>query len=780
MAYAQNGNGIVKGKLVTDDGKPAAYVSLFLKDTRLKVSSNEAGEYVFEHVPNGHYTVIASYVGLQTQTVNIEVINGETKVVNFKLRESADELQEVIVTASRGQNNRVVSVGKLDVPARELPQSITVIGETLIRNQQAQKLSDVIKNVNGVYLGSTRGAVQETFYARGYNLGANNMFKNGARVNTGVMPEVSGLERVEILKGSAAILYGNVAPGGIINMVTKQPKFNFGGEVSMRAGSYDLYKPSFDIYGPISKNVAYRVNGTYEISNSYRDEVSSTKYYVNPSLLFKLGEKTELLVQGDYFYNKFTPDFGTGSILTEPNTIADLGRNKFLGTPWQYNIAKQTTASAEVRHKFNDSWSLNASASYQQFDRDYYSTERVQIQPNGDFYRPLNKIKSTENYYVAQAYATGKFRTWHMKHTLLTGVDAERYLTNTYGFTNPTVYDTINVFDDSKYQARTDIPAADEKTLIKTPVNRFGAYVQDLIAITPKLNLLAGVRWSVQEAEATTTNYLLLSDSAVKGMNKADRAFSPRLGVVYKATKWTALFASYANSFTPNTGTDIYYNALSPSIIDQYELGVKNDFFKGMLTANLTFYMIINNNLAQTAQFDSAGNENSNANLKELAGQTKSKGVELDLNIRPIENLSIIAGYSYNDMRYSNTPDTKGSYIEGERLVNTPQHTANGTVFYTFNDFAIRGLQIGASVFYTGKRYGGWNNTIGQTQQYSRLMPVDGFTTFDISAGYSFSKISVLAKLSNITNAFNYIVHENYSVNPIAPRQLIATVSYKF
>lgn len=776
---AQNGKGTVRGRLTTGDGKPASSVTIFLKDTRLKVLSDEKGNYVFRNVSDGDYTLIASMVGLLPQSYTITVANGETKIIDFKLKENSGELQEVIVTAANGQNDRVTGIGKLPVAARDIPQSITVVGEMVMRNQQAQRLSDVIKNVNGVYLGTTRGAVQETFYARGYNLGSNNMFKNGARVNTGTMPEVSALEKVEILKGSAAILYGNVAPGGIINMVTKQPKFDFGGEFSMRAGSYDLYKPSFDVYGPVSKKVACRVNGTYETMNSYRDEVHSKRYYVNPSLLFKLSEKTELVVQGDYLYSKFTPDFGTGSILTEPNTIADLGRNKFLGTSWQYNIAQQVTASAELRHKFNDAWSLNAGASYQQFNRDYYSTERVQIQTNGDFYRPLNKIKSEEDYYVAQANLSGIFRTWHVKHTLISGMDAEHYLTSTYGFTNPTVYDTINVYDDNKYQVRTDIPAAAEKTLIKTPVDRFGVYVQDLIAVTPKLNLLAGIRWSIQQSPATTTNYLLYGDSTTNGTYKADRAFSPRFGVVYKPTKSSAFFASYASSFSPNTGTDIYYRALSPSIIGQYELGVKNDFFKGMLTANLTFYMIINNNLAQTAQFDSAGNENSNTNLKELVGQTKSKGVELDITVRPVENLSIITGYSYNNMRYSKTPDTKGSYIEGERLVNTPQHTANGSAFYTFNSFAIKGLKIGASVFYTGKRFGGWNNTIGQTQQYSRLIPVDGFTTIDISAGFSFKNISLLAKLSNITNTFNYIVHENYSVNPIAPRQVVATVSYK-
>ena len=183
-----------------------------------------------------------------------------------------------------------------------------------MEDQQVQRLSDVMKNVNGVYLSTARGSTQETFSARGYGLGSNNLFKNGSRVNTGVMPEMSSLERVEVLKGSAAILYGNVAPGGIVNMITKQPRFNWGGEVSMRAGSYDLYKPTVDIYGPISKNVAFRVNGTYEKANSFRDVVHSERYYFNPSFLFKLGKNTELTVQGDYLSHDFTPDFGIGSL----------------------------------------------------------------------------------------------------------------------------------------------------------------------------------------------------------------------------------------------------------------------------------------------------------------------------------------------------------------------------------------------------------------------------------------------------------------------------------
>jgi len=276
-----------------------------------------------------------------------------------------------------------------------------------------------------------------------------------------------------------------------------------------------------------------------------------------------------------------------------------------------------------------------------------------------------------------------------------------------------------------------------------------------------------------------TTN--LLNNARLTGAHKTDKAFSPRFGIVYKPWTGASLFASYSNSFTVNSGTDVYGNAVSPSVIDQFEIGVKNDFLQGKLSVNVTAYRIVNNNLAQTAQFKADGvTQNNDTNIKELTGQTTSDGVELDLSGHPAKGLDIIAGYSYNYARYTKTADTKGSYTEGERIVNNPAHTANASIFYTFNTTGLKGLKIGASGFYTGNRFGGWNNTKGQTQTYSRLIAVSGFSTFDISAGYTWKKVSLLAKLSNITNTYNYYVHENYSINPIPPRQLVATVSYSF
>lgn len=769
--------GSIRGVVKTSEGFPAPLVTITLAQTEAMTVSDDDGFFVFQNLNAGTYNIRVSFIGLASQEKQVFVAQGKQAILEFSLLENAKKLEDVVVRTRRHLNNMPLSVGKVAIHPMDLPQSIAVVGQDVIRSQQALRLSDVVRNVNGVYLSTTRGSTQESFSARGYGFSSTNMFKNGARVNSGAMPEMSSLDKVEVLKGSAAILYGQVAPGGIINMVTKQPRFNFGGEVSFRAGSYDLYKPSFDVYGPATENIAYRLNGTYESAHSYRDVVSSKRYYINPSVLARLGKRTELLVQADYLKHEFTPDFGIGT-LAETN-IPNVPRNAFFGTNWQYATTNQATASAELKHQFSDNWKINFTANHQNYQRDYFSTERIQADASGNYSRRLNKTDTREDYYLAQLDLTGKFKTGQVQHTLLAGIDADKYYTTTYSFNQPAVYDTINILDPEKFAPRTDMPTTKRTGVVKTPINRMGAYVQDLISFSDKIKLLAGVRFSYQEGiPATTTN--LVTNAVTKGIAKYDHAFSPRVGLVYRPVYSTSLFASYANSFSVNNGTDVHGDALEPSIIDQYEVGVKNDLIKNKLSLNVTGYRIINNNLAQVAQFGADGvTPNTNTSLKELTGQTTSDGVEVDIQGQPTAGLDLIAGYSFNNMRYTKTPETKGNYVEGERLVNSPAHTANASIFYAFKSKSLKGLRLGATAFYTGDRFAGWNNTKEQTMK-NRLIPVSGFTTIDITAGYTFKHLSLLTKVSNLSDALNYYVHENYSVNPIAPRQVSATVSYRF
>jgi len=708
--------------------------------------------------------------------------------------ENKNELEEIVIKSTYTINERSSSVGKMNIKPMDLPQSIAVIGKEVLERQQVLHISEALQNVNGVYLMGTTGGFQEEIAARGFAFSSSNTFKNGVRYNNGIMPEMSSVEKVEFLKGGSAILYGNVAAGGIMNIVTKKPKFEYGGEISFRTGSYDLYKPSVDVYGSLNKKqtVAFRINSTYEKAGSFKDFVNSERFYINPSFLFKLSPRTELLIQTDYLKDDRTPDYGTGAI---NYTVANVPRNYFLGVSWGYNNLSQTTANATLTHHFTNNWQLQTVVGYQNYKSDLFAAARPNnnsnfIQSNGTWVRGLQRSKSEEDYYIAQADLTGKFATGSIEHSVLIGADADRYQTRSYTFLttaynnslsnssikNKNIYDTINVFDPygTSFSKRNDIPYLAPSLFTTSPIQRVGVYAQDLISLTSKIKLLAGVRYSIQQNQKATVDTLAKN---TKGYVNAytSKAFSPRLGLVYQPTKTISVFASYTNNFSPNTGVDTANNPLKPSIVDQYELGTKTDLFNKLLSVNVTGYIIKNSDFALAVVNPPAAVPAA----RELVGEVTSKGVELDVAIKSIHGFSFIAGYSYNDTRYTKTNSANSSIKSGDRLRYNPSHTANASLYYAFaTDSKLKGFNIGAGAFYVGDRVAGRNATAANPTY--KLMELPDYTLFDLSAGYSSDKYSVRVKLSNVFDKLSYNVHDDNSVNPIVPRQFAATVAYKF
>lgn len=778
IAKAQTEANFILSGEISQNQKPLSGVTVLIKENHQTSVSDEKGRFYFYHLKLGVYTLQVKLIGYPVSEKKV-YLNQSLTNVDFRFSNYLKPLEEVKVISQRSMNEQVATTSKSNIKAFDLPQSNTVINHQLIENQQVNKLSDVIKNVNGVALGTTRGSTSESFYSRGYSLGSKSILKNGSSVSSSVIQEASTLESVEVLKGSAAMLYGNVGTGAVVNMITKKPKFNFGGELDFRSGSYNFYKPIVDLYGPISQNLAFRVVSTYENSASFRNSVYSNKIYINPSLLYHLGKKTTILFQADYLNHSFNPDFGIGTLGGKIPT--SMSRNAFFNTPWAFNKIQQKTSSLNLNGQLTKNWTWNAIAAFQNYDRNYFSTERIQADVNGDWARKLNRANTTENHYSTQFNFTGIVKTGKIKHQVLAGADADYYQNLSDTYNSFATYDTINVLNPNKYVARTDMPEAIALSQTHSPTYLYGIYAQDLISLHQKVKLLLGLRYSFQR---NGVNKVLDYQTQTVTKNNANAqnngVFSPRFGLVYQPEKDISLFASYANSFEFNSGTDIYFNSLKPSIINQFELGLKKDWFENRFSSNVTLYKIINNNLAQQAEFSADGSLNINPRIKEFAGQTTSDGVEIDLSGQIYRQLQFMAGYSYTFMRYTKTTGTNGSYIEGEQLVRNVPHTANATLFYTFNRSKIKGLKLGASAFYTGNRYAGWNNRIGQSQTESRIIPVKGYSTFDLSAGYTFGKLALLTKISNLTDVLNYTVHENYSVNPIAPRQFMTTISYKF
>lgn len=788
-------SGIITGEIKTADGHPAAFVTVYLKENNKTAIADKQGKFIIKNLKDGIYTLEITMVGLKPQQKIVEIKNNSTAIVSIILSEDAKQLTEVVIES----NHKKLLAGKINIADKDFPQSTGVVTNKIISDQQAIRLGDVVKNVPGVSLVQTRYGVNESYGARGYIIGVTggagggSIFKNGLPANIAGMPEAATLESVEIIKGSTAFLYGSSSGGLIINMITKKPKYNFGGEISMHAGSNNQYKPVADVYGPITKNLAFRVVGSYENDRSYRDVVKTIRKYVNPSLMYKLGKNSTLIVQGDYLNAHITPDPGVGLLDSGRVLTKAIPRSRFQNVNWAYNNVVQGSASAEFKRSFNDKFSLNASASYQSTDVNSYGVGNLNTAgKTGIIARPLSRAHSLERDFASQSTLEGKFNALKLQHHFIIGADFTKVTTYADAFTiynaNGSVlktYDTINLLNPTQYIQRTDIPTASKITETKAPSNRAGIFVQDLISITKQFKLFAGVRYSYQATVQTTIDSIATITrpaSTTKGITPTIKynVLSPKLGLVYQPTSNTSFYASYSNNFTTNSGTDIYGNLLPASIINQYEIGAKNSFANNKLSANISVYKIINSNLAQQAAYLADGTPNTSSSIKTLSGETTSDGIEIGLNGNLSRNFYFITGYAYNFIRFTHTNSMKGSNIEGERLVDAPAHTANASVFYSFVNKTLKGLKIGATGFYTGSRSGGYNNKIGQPISGSRIVPLSGFATVDLSAGYTCKKIMLQCKLSNIFNELNYLVHDNYSITPIAPRQLMATVSYKF
>ncbi|MEN9958836.1 MAG: hypothetical protein RLZZ474_1080 [Bacteroidota bacterium] len=738
-------------------------VSVRLLELKRGKPSDAEGSFNFQGLKPGVYTLQASFVGYKTLQEKVNLVADKTLHIDLELVEASNDLKEIVVVGYVSQNEKPITIGKLPIKPMDLPQSVVTLDKSLLEAQQVNRMSDVLMNTNGVYIFGATGGYQEEIAARGFSMASSNTFKNGMRYSNGMISEMSGVEKVEILKGSAAILYGNVAAGGVLNLVTKKPKFNFGGELSMRAGSWGMYKPSVDVYGGLSKNMAFRLNASAEQANSFRVGVSSERLYVNPSLLFKLGKNTELIVEGDHLADQRTPDFGAGIINYQ---IVTIPRERFLGVAWSNIKSSQSSLNATLTHQFNDQWTIKWMNGLRQNTSNLFSNTRPNagslISSDGQWIRNLQKSEVEEQYGITQVDLVGSLNLAGMKHQVLLGADADFYNTDTYVYNPFNRYDTINVYRNPSKSLRADQPTLTPLTKTEAPIRRLGIYAQDLIHINEQWKVLAGLRYSYQQTLSDVYNY---TTNKTASTSNFDGAFSPRLGIVYKPSLNHAIFASYSNSFALNTGVDINNQALPPSLIDQYEVGVKNDLWDGLVSVNVTAYRILNNNLAQNALL----NATTYSYVKEMAGSVQSEGLELDLMSKPIKGFTISGGYSFNETKYvkSNT------YIEGSLLKYNPRHTANAGVQYRYN-----GFQLGLTTVYIGERFAGRSTRVLVANDAYRLIELPGYLQADFTAGYSYKKMSLRVRVANVGDVMSYNVHDDNSVNPIAPRNYSLTLSY--
>lgn len=627
---------------------------------------------------------------------------GSTAQPPFEGKQTPDEEIEVIATGEGGvEDNYNVpdasTATRTDTPLRDIPQSIQVVPQQVIEDQQVNRLEDALRNVSGVSTGDGFGGTTERFVIRGFAQDTTlvNGFRQGA-LNQG-FPSVDRLEQIEVLKGPASILYGNLEPGGVVNLVTKKPLKEPFAETNLELGSFGLFQSSFDFSDSLNSNqtLLYRLNANFEVDDGFRDfEQDATRLSLAPTISWQIGKNTDLLI--DFSYLNEARPFDRG-IVAIGDGVADIPYDRiFQQSNDQYEL-EQLSASYQLEHRFSDRWKLRHSFRLVSSETSDFRLDGLFIDDSGLLERGFRRNNDITENYSLQTNVVGKFKTGKIEHQLLAGVDFDR--ATSVGRQGRLPEDPVFLIDIFTQEADPvpDIEPEDLTSFARDENIRadlIGIYLQDQISLGKKFKFLAGGRLDIYEQKTIDFTEDLTSE-------QSQERFSPRVGLVYQPIEPLSLYASYSTSFNPDSfnSTTVDGDVLEPSTGTQYELGVKGEFLNKKLTSTLAFYQIDRANFATT--------DPDNPDFSIAAGEVRSRGIELDVAGEILPGWNVIAAYAYTDAEITEDNDLP----VGNKLINVPENSASLWTSYEIQQGNFKGLGLGAGVFFVGDRQGDSDNS---------------------------------------------------------------------
>jgi len=620
-------------------------------------------------------------VQLQPQRISLAVTAGTTAADGTAGETEA--IQVVVTGQDEGYNpSAATTATRTDTPLRDIPQSIQIVPSQVIEDQAITRTSDALRNVSGVSVQRDFGDSIDIFTIRGFS--SFQSLRNGARFESAFLSP-DNVERIEVLKGPASVLYGQFEPGGVVNYVTEQPLSDPYYAFEFIGGSYSLYRPAIDLSGPLTadERLLYRLNVSYENAESYLDFVNGTSLLIAPTLSYRIGDNTNITLEYEYLEREQT--FFNG--LLPISETFDLPRDRNLGEPDDDYRRDINNITLTLDHRFNDSLRLrntfNAFYSLEDFEGVRADT-------------PLDLATSTvprlfqDNTIYQQTYSTqtdliANFNTGSIAHQLLFGINLQwdfRSDEQVYFNAAP-----LNIFDPVYGQPLGEFNSDPFNTFV---TNTIGVYLQDQITLLPNLKLLIGGRYDFINADYEYIDSFRNGTPIVEE-EYYDDAFSPRIGIVYQPIEPISLYASYSQSFVPNQVTDANGEFIEPTRGTQYEVGIRAEI-SDRLTANLAAYDITKTNILTTDPNDSR--------FSVGVGEVRSRGIELDVLGEILPGWNIIASAYFNDAFVSED----NSLPEGDTLVNAPRQGASLWTTYEIQSGTLQGLGFGAGVFYVGDR----------------------------------------------------------------------------
>lgn len=769
----------LRGKVIDEKKEPIPFATIYIKELKKGTSADGEGVFALPNIPYGQWVLTASAVGYSSLSIDINSNEPVLGGISFHLTHN-NELDQVEVFGNRNDHpDKIESITRLPLKPYEQIQSISVLSSKLIEDQGALTISEATKNVPGVYTFATYGNKRESMSSRGFR--GIPILKNGVRINSdfrgvGVLTDMQGVDNIQVLKGTAAITQGVAtdlgSPGGVINIVTKTPKYNHGGSVSLRGGSYGQIRPTFDVFGPLNKekNFAFRLNGALERADSYRAMVGKESFYFNPSMEWRIDDRTRITLELDHYYDSRTPDLGTVNLgENDTNAIYDLPHSKFLGFENDRSITQNTTYAIRMDRKLNEKLSLKGafySSSLKLDDKGAGLGNTIQINGTPQYnirQRQYSTSNRSDDNNVLQFDLIGdNVFTGSIKHTFQVGFD---YRSNNFSTTSQAagVVDTINVFQNLSHKLPNVALGAASFSGGKT--NSLGFVAQDVISWNTWLKTFLGARYSSTETISEVEN------------TRSD-AFNPLGGIIVSPIKNVNLFASYTNSSYPRTAARLGQNgeALGNERYDQLETGFKTSWLNDRLRFNLTLYKINNKNI-NLPVYDETW---TNILYYAKGGNDQRQGIEVELTGRPLENLELIGGYAYIDAQYKEHT----SYVYGSAPLNTPKHTFNAYANYTFRNY-LKGLSLGAGAYYTGERP--INDWSSGPVTHQGIVPnqepfnVDSYTSVNFQAEYQLDQNwSIQFLLNNVFDTIGYNAYRTSYINQTDPRNFAGVLRYKF
>jgi iron complex outermembrane receptor protein len=772
---AQTFKGTISGKITDADHLPVYGVSVILQGTDIGTSTDEQGNYLLK-APVGHHKLVAKLIGHFTSETQITVAKDKEVTASFILQENVEMMNDVDISGVKAKS---ATATRTLMPIQDIPQSITVIGQRVIKQQAAIDLSTITRNISGLnFTGNYSGAGSYQFFnARGFDLNDSQSYRwNGKMIWNLGNNYSDNIEQVEFLKGPASILFGDVSPGGVMNFVTKKPLADFQAEVNFKLGSWGLIRPAVDITGPVTKDrtLRFRLNTSFEKAGSFRDYVSSDRQFLAPAIAWDITPKLTLNVEAVFKSSTAVDDAGLVSPDGTIKGLKQLNPSLYLGEPDRNYLYKDQSYYGVLSYELNKTWRVRLTGFYGDTHNRPFGIWFDQPNDEGDFIRNEYGYHQKSKNGSAAVDAYGTFYTGTIKHNILIGAE---YQSTNYRYTNAgslSVLDTNNIYNPVHGQIPTVDPAEGPYQPYVSRIMRTGINFQDQIMFwKEKVHLLLGLRAGRTKRgnhyfqnELSGTDYEGYTDDII-----SKDVLTPRLGLVYKVRSWYSIYASYSKGYEINT-PDIFarnyqqYSTPPATLSTQLEFGSKGNLFSDKLGITVSVFEINKSNPYGYVYLDPVNPDYDEYDVY-YAGHHRSRGIEMDADGKISPSLSLTAGAAYTRTKVSDDP----GYPDGNVLPNAPKFTGNIWLNYEPVN-VLKGLSVGSGFFYKDKFFSSLANDPN--------LEIPASYTVDVAMGYKLKRIGAQLNVMNVTNQISYLNPWQFNLFDVRPpRQFILTLTYR-